>query len=192
MQYKIININDITDTEYNYFYSLMSDEKKARVDKFRFTDDKKRTIAGEMLARRMIADYCNIHVEDINFYTNEYGKPFAKNLDVEFNISHSYNLVICAVSDKPIGVDIEKIREIDELVISRVCTDNETNYVCDRSLSHQESLKRFFEIWTFKEAYFKCIGTGIVDLIEIDIFNTNFTHLNHIFINDYSICIYQE
>lgn len=168
MKYKIININDISDDEYRKWFSFMDVEKQDRVKRFHFVDDKKRTIAGGMLARTMIANYCNVNYEDIVFGKNKYGKPFAKDLPIEFNISHSNDLVICTINDTPIGVDIEKVRSVDLFVIKKVCNKNELEYVLS-----DNTYKRFFEIWTFKEAYFKCIGTGITDFKSIDYFNNN-------------------
>lgn len=166
MKYKIININDISDDEYRKWYSFIDVEKQNRVKRFHFVDDKKRTIAGDMLARTMIATHCNVNCANITFGKNKYGKPFVKDLPIEFNISHSNDLVIYAINDTPIGVDVEKIRVVDDAVITRVCNENELEYVLSDS-----TYKRFFEIWTFKEAYFKCIGTGIMDFKSIDYFN---------------------
>lgn len=166
MKHKIIYINDISDDEYRKWYSVMDIEKQNRVNRFRFTDDKKRTIAGDMLARMTIADYCNVNYGDIVFEKNKCGKPFAKDIPIEFNISHSDEFILCAISKSPIGVDIEKIRPIDLSIVERVCNKAELEYVLD-----DDSYKHFFEIWTFKEAYFKCIGTGITDFKSIDYFD---------------------
>lgn len=166
MKWYKYDIRNLSDVKYCKWYSLMSEEKQRRVDRFRFENDKKRTIVGEMLARKTISEWCNVEPESIVFSTKEYGKPYAKNLSVEFNISHSDNMVLCAVSDVPVGVDIEKIRPVDISVIKRVCNNDELEYVLQ-----DNSYKRFFEIWTFKEAYFKCIGTGITNFSSVNYFH---------------------
>lgn len=169
MKWYKYDIRDLTDAEYDKWYSLMSEDKQQRVDRFRFVDDKKRTVVGEMLARKAIAEWCGIAPESITFGTKEHGKPYAKDLAVEFNISHSGDMVACAVDDKPIGIDIEQIRPIDLTVAKRVCTDEELLYLFGHNLMEQdftyttntEILTRFFELWTAKEACGKCIGDGI-------------------------------
>ena len=171
MQYEIININDFSDEEYELGFSLMNQSKQQRVLKYRFDEDKKRSVFGELLARRMIAERLNLDYKSIVFNQDENSKPYAENLDIEFNISHSGELVICALGDKKIGVDIEKIRDIDDKVFNVVCTNEELSYINDESITKEEKLKRFFEIWTFKEAYFKCLGTGITDLKSISFFD---------------------
>lgn len=163
------NIRGLADSEYNKWYSLMSENKRLRVDKFRFADDKKRTVAGEMLARKAIAKWCNVAPESIIFGIKEHGKPYAKNLTVEFNISHSGDMVVCAVDNKPIGIDIEKIHPINIKTAKRICTAEELLYLFGRTPSdedfvcttHTETLTRFYELWTAKEAYAKYTGEGI-------------------------------
>lgn len=170
MKWYKYNIRNFTDEEYAYWYSLMNEDKKQRVDRYRFCDDKKRTVAGEMLARRAIAEWCNVRQESISFAIGEYGKPYAIDLDVEFNISHSGDMVVCAVDDYPVGIDIEKIRPIDLSIAKHICTDEELIYIFGHKPTEEdyvytedmEILTRFFELWTVKEAYGKCNGLGII------------------------------
>lgn len=164
-----IDIRTVSDDEYNKWYELMSEDKRQRVDKFRLNDDKKRTVVGEMLVRKAISKRFSVSPESIVFGTKENGKPFAKDIPIEFNISHSGNMVVCAVSDSPIGIDIEQIRPVDLSVAKRICTENELIYIFGKNpetsefkISYdKEILRRFFKIWTIKEAYAKNIGTGI-------------------------------
>ena len=161
---ELVNINDITADEYARAYSLMSAEKKQRVDRFRFDEDKKRSTAGEILARKLISAHCGTPAESIAFCTGEQGKPFANGLDVELNISHSGEIVICTVSDKPVGIDVEMISDINTSVADRFCTDSELAFLRDKSITHAEALNCFYRIWTFKEAYLKRAGTGIANV----------------------------
>ena len=171
MKWYKFDIRELTAANYEKWYSLMSKDKQLRVDRFRFDDDKKRTVAGEMLARKAIAEWCSVTPESIVFSTQEYGKPYAKDMSVEFNISHSGDVVVCAVDDNPIGIDIEKIRPIDLTVSKRICTGEELLYLFGHTPAEQDFtyttdtkiLTRFFELWTVKEAYGKCIGCGVCD-----------------------------
>ena len=169
MKWYKYDIRDLTDEEYAYWYSIMNADKRQRVDRFRIIDDKKRTVVGEMLARKAIAKLCNVEPENITFAIGEHGKPYAVDLDVEFNISHSGNMVVCAVADQPIGIDIELIRPIDLSVAKRVCTDEELLCIFGHHPTNkdfvytedQEILTRFFEIWTKKEAIIKLSVTSL-------------------------------
>lgn len=171
MRWYCYNIHELTDAKYQKWYSLANAEKRNRVDRMRMIDDRKRSIAGEMLARHAISEWCKILPEEIVFDKDELGKPFAKNLPVEFNISHSGALVVCAVDSTPVGIDVEQIRSIDWKLAKFVCTEEELVYMRGENLAAQkldvlptqDMLRRFFEIWTAKEAYVKCTGTGIVN-----------------------------
>ena len=194
MKWYKYDIRDLTDAEYNKWYSLMNEDKQQRVDRLRFDDDKKRTVAGEMLARKAISEWCDVAPENITFGIKEHGKPYAKDLAVEFNISHSGDMVVCAVDDKPIGIDIEQIRPIDLTVAKRICTDKELLYIFGHTptgndftyTTDAKILTRFFELWTAKEAYGKCQGKGIKNL-KVD---TNRITVQLIALANYMISIY--
>lgn len=172
MKWYHYDIRELAEEEYQKWYNLMSAEKKARVDRFRQPDDKKRTVAGEMLARKAIAQWCRVEADSIKFDTAEHGKPFAVGLNVEFNISHSGDIVVCAVSDQPVGIDIELIRPVDLRTAKHFCTPEDLKYLFGHTPSEDEFIKteeeailhRFFQIWTAKEAYCKCMGTGIQNI----------------------------
>lgn len=105
----------------------------------------------------------------ISFGIKKHGKPYVKGLPVEFNISHSGDMVVCAVDDKSVGIDIEQIRPIDLTVAKRICTDEELLYLFGYKPENQdftnttdtEILIRFFELWTAKEACGKQCGYGL-------------------------------
>lgn len=195
MKWYKYDIRDLTDAEYNKWYSLMSTDKQRRVDRFRFLDDKKRTVAGEMLARKAIAEWCGVAPESMSFGIKEHGKPYAKDLSIEFNISHSGDMVICAVDNNPIGIDIEQIRPIDLTVAKRICSEEELLYLFNHAPTEQdftyttdtEILTRFFELWTAKEAYGKCIGNGIENLKK----NIQKKSTQHFTVEDYIISMCQ-
>lgn len=193
MKWYKYDIRNLSDAEYDKWYSLMSEAKKRRVDRFRFADDKKRTVAGEMLARKAIAEWCRVIPESITFDINEHGKPYAKDLPVEFNISHSGDMVVCAVDDRAVGIDVEQIRPIDLSIAKRICTKKELMYLFGHApvaedfacTPNHEVLMRFFEIWTAKEAYGKCngVGTLCMDTEILELPKTN------IVLDDYCVCI---
>ena len=58
----------------------------------------------------------HVSLQDLSY--NENRKPFLKNHPIHFNLSHSHECAILAMSEKPIGIDIEKIR--DTLDVSKI------------------------------------------------------------------------
>lgn len=145
------NINDLTESEYENFFCLLSQEKREKIERLKDFDDKKRSVCGEMLAKCAIAELCGKKAEDLVFEVKKSGKPFCKNADIEFSISHSGDFAVCAVSDRPIGIDIQKIVPYNEKIAKRVCSDEELKTIknsCDKA-------KEFIKIWTKKEAALK-------------------------------------
>ena len=169
MKFRQYNIRDLSNESYIRYYSLMSEEKKRRVDRFCFEDDKKRTVVGEMLARGAISEWCSVPEESIAFEIAEHGKPYAKDLNIEFNTSHSADMVVCVADANPVGVDIEKIRPVDLNTAKRIFNDEDVHYIFEcipdvEDYNHYLNdavLQRFFELWTKKEAYGKLVGMGL-------------------------------
>ena len=90
------------------------------------------------------------------YHLNEFNKPISDKY--EFNISHSKGVVVFIKDNTPIGIDIEKIREVETDLIDYISNDEEKEYITNK--------EKFYEIWTNKESLVKCIGTGIVDKIK--------------------------
>lgn len=115
----------------------------------------------------------------------EKGKPYFKYIpDLFFSISHSGDITVVAIGDTPLGVDIEKIKKADLRVIKRFLKE-EADYITEKDSNH-----RFFEIWTKKEAYLKCKGTGISGgLNSINVLDLPFETTVY---DDYIISVYRE
>ena len=180
--YRLLNVNDFSKTEYDKFFLAMAEDKKEKISRFRFEEDRKRSILGDMLAREMIAKKCEVSPDS---------KPYVENLGIHFNISHSGDYVICAVSESEIGIDIEKIKEVKDGLTEYICTEEEKNYIASCK-DKEKKQRRFFEIWTAKEAYFKFLGTGLGDLKSINSLDEEFKiHLKTFSHENYIISIYK-
>ncbi len=149
-----VDLNTVSEFELSQWFDAMSESRKEEVMRLKNDAKRKSKIAADRISRIAISEFCNVSPAEIRFSKNEFGKPFAVGLDVFFSISHSGDLVYCAVSDREIGIDIEKNREIRLDAAKRFACESELEYIGG-------STERFFEIWTLKEAYFKCIGTGL-------------------------------
>ncbi len=170
MKLYISNTAFFTEEDYNKYYSMMSEERKAYIDRKRFFDSKRESVIGEMLARKGICELTGIKETDIVFFRTESGKPYAENADAFFSVSHSNDYVICAVDDNEIGADIEQIRQIEPRITNISCTESDKEYIYGDSepdMFTSDMIERFFEAWTAKEAYLKFKGTGMIDVKTI-------------------------
>ena len=97
------------------------------------------------------------------------GKPECEGIC--FNLSHSDDMVLCAVSDSPVGCDIEKVTDAPLEVADRYFSEVERRYI-DEAQNLSEINRRFFRLWTMKESYLKMTGEGMnlsPERIEIDL-----------------------
>ena len=131
-------------------------QRRQRAEAMRFEADRLRTVGGEVLARRMLAERLGYDPVDVPLRWNEDGKPEAPDTGWFLSISHSGAYVVCAVDRAPIGVDVETIRDVDEKFMHRVCSEEELAY----ALRGGDVQRRFWELWTAKEAVFKLTGHG--------------------------------
>ncbi|MPM34651.1 4'-phosphopantetheinyl transferase Sfp [bioreactor metagenome] len=160
MKVYVTKIKEVSEEILEELIKFISKEKKSKLQKLKHREDKLRSLIGEILVRYVIGENTIIEVNDIIFETNIYGKPYLRNYsDFHFNISHSGDFVICAIDNKPIGVDIEKVIPLEyEAIANNFFTTREMNYIKRENLRNQ--LSKFYEIWTIKESYVKAYGQG--------------------------------
>jgi 4'-phosphopantetheinyl transferase len=192
----MLHINrKLTEGEYNTLLGHVAPQKRDRIEKFRFFEDRQRVLTGDILARLMLSrvlsdikgdSLCglrpyaetNAHPsivspDSIVFAEGEYGKPFLPDISgIHFNISHAGNYVTCAVSDTPVGVDVETTDHKGYMeVAGRYFAKDELRYV-QSFQNESEKRKAFAEIWTMKEAYIKRDGRGLSILTSFSTLET--------------------
>ena len=152
-------VSEVNDLQFiDKSYNIVSENCKSKAKCFRFEADKLRTIIGELLARYGICNCFGIDASKLSFNVSEYGKPYIDGIPYYFNISHSDDYIICGVSDINIGVDIEKMQDIDFGFACDVFSDDEMRRFSSESVEKKKEL--FFSIWTLKESYVKWLGSG--------------------------------
>ena len=88
----------------------------------------------------------------------DYCKPFFINLDSKFNISHSGNMVVCAISEEfDVGIDVELINDIG----IESFKNQMTLYEWEKINNEEDKICAFYEYWTKKEAVVKAHGKGL-------------------------------
>lgn len=141
---------------------FLSEEEIEKYKKYKKEDDAENFAFARFFSKNILSGIFNIEAEKIVFEIQPHGKPklkFPEIKNFDFNISHSGEMIVVAINDQgDVGVDIEKIQEIDFSLINEFCTKNEEIYI---NKNIEEKLKRFYEIWTLKEAYLKALGKGL-------------------------------
>ncbi len=126
----------------------LTNEDIENANKYKTIISRKQHLISSYLKRRFVGDYL----------VNGDGKPYSATSF--FNISHSNEYVVLAISDKhPIGVDIEEIKEVKDDMRKYISSKEEYLYI--------KNDKNFFEVWTSKESLSKAYGTGLYDIKNI-------------------------
>jgi 4'-phosphopantetheinyl transferase len=140
---------------------LLSPEEQARAARFRRRVDRDRFAASHAALRLILARHLHGSPASLVFREGENGRPLLAGESLDFNLSHSGDLALIAVSTVPIGVDVEQIKEMTDFlaIARRYFAAAELEFL--RKTPPEELLKTFYAIWTRKEAFVKATGRGL-------------------------------
>jgi 4'-phosphopantetheinyl transferase len=144
--------------------AVLSPEEMARARRFVFAKDSERYITAHGALRLILSRYIPCEPWAIQFAAGEHGKPrlVAPPADVRFNLSHSGDWILIAVSSgREVGVDVEHVdEEIPFEQIAMRCFEPRDAWEL-RIAPPQQRVTLFFDLWTRMEARLKADGAGI-------------------------------
>ncbi len=178
----IIRSKDFPESELQRFGSLLNPWEWAKSRQFNRKADRESYILLHGLLRSMLANSLGMPPECIKFHYNQNGKPYVSGAGptIFFNMSHSSDISLLGFDPvSEVGVDVEKINlNVDyEAIIRHFFTPGEISYIHERN---EKPIRRFFEIWTRKEALLKAIGTGITENLDVDMSGVTPPRLKHV------------
>lgn len=148
----------LTDNEKALLAKCIPPQRLDAIQKIKRTAQADRMRIGSALAGYMLSQYRNIPFSKQLFEENPLGKPFLVGYpDVHFNISHSEKYVICAVSDRPVGVDVEERTAYNPKIANRVFSPA----VQEKIAASSDKDMVFTQCWVENEANLKRIGCGL-------------------------------
>lgn len=106
------------------------------------------------LLEREVMDELKMDFENIKFTKTVNGKWICP--DFYFSLSHTDGAVCVALSERPVGVDIERVRKIREELAKKILTKGETDIFLN--LPSEERNGYLLEAWVMKESIFKMTG----------------------------------
>ncbi|MBQ7419274.1 MAG: 4'-phosphopantetheinyl transferase superfamily protein [Prevotella sp.] len=149
--------DDIAGFDFAAALPLLSDQRREQALKFKHEQGRKTCAAAYLLLCEGLRKEYGITEKPI-FEYGTYGKPFIKgHSEIHFNLSHCREAVVCVVSDRPVGVDVESIREFKESLVHYTMNDDEVVRITQSTSPAME----FIRLWTMKEAVLKLSGEGI-------------------------------
>jgi 4'-phosphopantetheinyl transferase len=144
--------------------SLLSSEERVRAEQFHFDRDRQRFIAARSLLRTILREYLGAPPASFLFRYGAAGKPALSGCwagALEFNLAHSSEGVVYALArDRRVGVDMERIRPLDDLHEMALRVLSEQEQVELGRATPSQKLRAFYEFWTRKEAFIKATGDG--------------------------------
>ena len=163
----ILNANKLT-TDISKYVNV--DNK--RLEKIKKSSNQlfiKEQLGSNLLLNDILENNYFLDPKEIEYIYNESGKPYLKDKNLYFSLSHSNGIIALTVSKEEIGLDIELIKPVKDALAKRIMTTEEYNIY--NTLDKNKKIKYFYEVWTSKEAYVKKIGSSITltpSNIEID------------------------
>ncbi|MCE3608229.1 4'-phosphopantetheinyl transferase superfamily protein [Massilia sp. P8910] len=157
---------------------LLNDAERQQQIRFYRPDDRLRYLVTRALVRTTLSRYAPVAPADWTFIPNEYGRPAIGNphpdaRSLNFNVSHTRGLIALAVTrERVLGVDVENLatRQVSDGIAEHFFAPAEVAELA--TVPEDRRQDRFFEYWTFKEAYIKARGMGLS--IPLDRFSFHF------------------
>lgn len=165
MQYLIFDdMTECSELEVARLLPLVSAQRREQALSYKHVFGQYCCLKSYELLLELYQEWSGEHVKVLpDFLYNEHGAPYWAN-GPYFSISHTKQGIAVAISDRPIGIDIEGLREATDSLISRAMNPEEVSIIQASSSPQTE----FIRLWTRKEAYVKMKGTGIIsDMHEI-------------------------
>jgi len=162
---------DISPTECDRLWQFLSEDERSRAARFKRERLKISFIAARGNLRIILAQWLNCEPREIYFQYGDRGKPYLQNnQEIYFNLAHSQNLAIYAVSrDREVGIDLEFINPNCDVegIAKRYFLPSEQQVIKDLGDRHKDlAIQAFYRAWTLKEAYGKATGAGIANLLK--------------------------
>lgn len=139
-------------------------EEWAYAERMLFADEARRFLCARHMLYGLLAETLGRRPGKIDIVTNAFGKPALAGGELHFNSSRSGPEALIGLSrERSVGVDIERIRTVDDAeVLARAhFTEAESTYLRNGRSATTRSL-RFLECWTRKEACVKALGLGLL------------------------------
>lgn len=147
--------------------TALSPDEWRQADRFMQASRRQQYLAGRIAARRLLAQQSGTPGQDIDIHCDASGKPYVSTKRPSdrawhFSLSHNADMVVCAVAQTAIGVDIEALSRATDIqqLAPDFCGPAELAALAPMTLPQQQDV--CLSLWTLKEAILKCRGSGLL------------------------------
>jgi 4'-phosphopantetheinyl transferase len=158
-----IAVNDHFQRVKKQLTEVLSEREQEKASRMFIPKDKERYVVSKFCLRTLLSLCLNVPSHEIDFIAHEHKKPTVKGL--EFNISHTGDYILIAISPKAVGIDIEYLnREFDfKSILDITFSKREIDFIGDKDIDPTN----FYAMWTRKEALLKASGEGISNNLHL-------------------------
>ena len=156
MRCDLCRITEISDADLDRWYREMNAERKKKCNGLQQTLARKQCIAADHFIRKALEEHFG--TKEFSLRISPSGKPYVEGNSIYFSYAHSDDILFYAISSRPVGADVERIRTVSGDPARKICTPGEKEFLSSAK-DREEWIDRFFYLWTRKEAVFKVEGT---------------------------------
>ena len=141
---------------YQQLLAQLSADMQLQVSNFRKWEDAHRSLLGKALLVQGLKqfDLPSLSLAEVNY--TPFQKPYFNN-GIHFNISHSGEYIVCAISTIEVGIDIEEVKDIPLSDFTELFSSEELKLIFEDPTNYAP----FYTLWTQKEAFLKALGVGL-------------------------------
>lgn len=160
----VINTRKIANkSAYSRAFSCLNSERQKKAEAIKKESTRLQSVAAGYLLYYALKEL-GIDLKDLSFIKGAKDKPYIKeHPEIFFNLSHSNDYAVLAISDKEVGIDIEKLRPVRSPLVVKALGQEAADQLL--SLPDTEQIMEFFRQWTMKESYGKYTGEGLISVL---------------------------
>ena len=136
----------------------LSSYRLEKLSTCRYAERRRQGIGAELLLIRALRSVSSNLLLPLVIAAGSDGKPYLLGTKVHFSLSHSGSFAACALSDHPVGLDLEQRGRMSEPLLRRSFSPEEQSLV--RAAEDPDLL--FTRLWTGKESFVKATGQGVL------------------------------
>ena len=163
MGHPFVYLNDQLDKlDWESSLDVLSEQRRQQVLQFKHEQGRRECVAAYLLLKQALREEYGI-TENPVFDYGEHGKPsIVGHPEIHFNLSHCRQAAVCAVSNRPVGIDVESIGRYKDSLAEYTMNASELRQIQEAACPEEE----FIRLWTMKEAVLKLSGDGISNDIK--------------------------
>jgi 4'-phosphopantetheinyl transferase len=152
----------VDDGDLTRIFDLLSPDDQWAANEFTHVPARRQYIVSRGMLRRLLSGYVGVAPQDIRFTIEGAGKPvLAGERAVDFNLTHSGGLTLFGVARRPVGVDMEQVREMPRAIelAKRYFSPAQHEQIAGTPAERRSW--EFLSMWVRREAYAKALGTSV-------------------------------